>query len=121
MIWLDAQFAPSIATWMTDPMGVGAKAVRELGLHQAPDRLIFSAAREADVIVMTKDIDFTHLLAQQGPPPRVLWITCGNTSKARMRQILQATLMDALALFGNGEALVEIADAATPPRPRPVD
>ena len=41
----------------------------------------------------------------------VLWLTCGNTSNAQLRRILQARFADALALLEQGEAIVEISDA----------
>ena len=41
-------------------------------------------------------------------PPKIIWLTCGNTSNARLKEILSATLIDALELLKNGEKLVEI-------------
>jgi predicted nuclease of predicted toxin-antitoxin system len=77
----------------------------------AKDARIFSAAREAGAIVMTKDRDFVDLLERHGPPPQVIWITCGNTSNRAMRQILSSSLPSALDLIGRGESLIEIGDA----------
>ena len=64
------------------------------------------------LVVMTKDRDFVQLLTRAGPPPQIIWITCGNTSNARMREILTQTFANALALLREGEPFVEIADAA---------
>ena len=50
------------------------------------------------------------LLKQHGAPLRILWITCGNTSNARMRHILTTALPTALKAMQGGEALVEIGD-----------
>lgn len=61
---------------------------------------------------MTKDRDFVQLLTGAGPPPQVIWITCGNTSNARMREILEPTFKNALLLLREGEPFVEIADLA---------
>lgn len=71
---------------------------------------IFMSARAAGAVVMTKDADFVALLAHHGPPPQVLWVTCGNTSNARMREILTATWANARTLLAAGEPLVELAD-----------
>lgn len=49
--------------------------VRDLGLHEASDQQIFEAARAADAIVMTKDLDFVEMVERFGPPPRILWLT----------------------------------------------
>lgn len=60
------------------------------------------------MVLMTKDSDFLELLERFGPPPQVLWVTCGNTSNARLRQILQSALPTTLELLERGEPLVEI-------------
>jgi predicted nuclease of predicted toxin-antitoxin system len=57
---------------------------------------------------MTKDSDFILLLDRFGPPPQVIWVTCGNTSSARLKEILSTTLPSALGLLLSGEGLVEI-------------
>ena len=49
-----------------------------------------------------------RLLEQQGSPPKVLWLTCGNTAEAALQQVLAQHLSTALALFDGGEDLVEI-------------
>jgi predicted nuclease of predicted toxin-antitoxin system len=37
---------------------------------------------------MTKDSDFVDLVERLGPPPQIIWLTCGNTSNLRLREIL---------------------------------
>ena len=109
-VWVDAQFSPAIAAWITETFAIDAVALRDLGLRDAEDEEIFHAAKSASVVVMTKDSDFVDLLHRLGPPPQVIWITCGNTSNARLRYILTATLPDALNLLRSGEEIVEISD-----------
>lgn len=109
-LWLDAQFSPALAQWMSRELNTEAVAVRNLGLRDAKDIEIFQRAKEVDAVVMTKDSDFVVLLERFGPPPKVLWVTCGNTSNERMRGILQARLLQAMALLEAGEALVEISE-----------
>jgi predicted nuclease of predicted toxin-antitoxin system len=110
IIWLDAQLPPSAATWITATFGIEAHAVRDLGLRDAQDPLIFQAARAAEAVVMTKDSDFVEMLRRLGPPPKVLWLTCGNTSNAYLREILSRDLSVAVARLEAGESLVEIGD-----------
>ncbi len=107
-IWIDAQLSPSLAQWITDTFVIPARAVREMGLREAQDLPIFQAAREADAVVLTKDADFLHLLQQHGPPPKVLWLTCGSTSNQNVREITRSTIPSALKLLEAGESLVEI-------------
>ena len=109
-LWLDAHLSPALAPWLRAQFGLDAHAVRDLGLRKALDREIFEAARLADAVIMTKDADFPALVELLGPPPRVLWLRCGNTPNARLRVLLRAVLADALDLIDRGEPLVEITD-----------
>ena len=111
ILWVDAQLSPHLASWLTETFGVDSTPVRDLGLLHVRDSDIYQAAREAGAVVMTKDGDFLRLLESLGPPPQVLWVTCGNTSNARLRQILQSALPTALYLLEQGESLVEITDS----------
>ncbi len=107
-VWVDAQLSPDIARWISSNQNITALSVRDLGLRDAEDEQIFSAARNAAAVVITKDSDFVRLLEQRGSPPKIIWITCGNTSDAVLRQILSSHLAEALRLLDSGEDLVEI-------------
>ena len=108
MIWIDAQMSPAIAVYITANFPVTCLAVRDVGLRDAEDREIFLEARKQSAIVMTKDSDFIILQNEFGAPPKIIWITCGNTSNARLKEILKLTLEDAMELLNAGEELVEI-------------
>lgn len=111
ILWLDAQLSPALASWIAETFGISATAVRSLGLRDAKDREIFAAAKQAQAVVLTKDSDFVHLLERFGPPTQVIWLTCGNTSNAYLRQTLAKVLPKALALIQSGEKLIEIGDS----------
>lgn len=84
-------------------------ALRDLGLRDAEDTEIFQVAKAQRAILMTKDSDFVDLVERLGSPPQIIWLTCGNTSNARLREILSETLPRALELLAAGETLVEIS------------
>ena len=88
-IWVDAQLSPRTARWIEANFPV-------------------AATRIADAIVLTKDSDFVRLLEQQGSPPRILWLTCGNTAEVALQQILLRHLTTALGMLAGCEDLVEI-------------
>lgn len=111
--WIDAQLPPSLAHYLAATFRVQAIPIRDLGLRDAEDRSIFDAARSRDATVVTKDSDFVDMLERLGPPPRVIWVTCGNSSNAHLRSVFNATFGDALKLLAAGAAMVEIADAQT--------
>lgn len=113
-IWIDAQLSPALALWIVRTFGVSAVALRDIGLRDATDREIFLAAKQQSTIVMTKDADFVKLLDALGPSPQVIWITCGNTSNAHLRQLLRTALPRALELLSSGEIMVEVSDLRVP-------
>jgi predicted nuclease of predicted toxin-antitoxin system len=108
MIWLDAHLSPRIALWMREDLKRDAQALREIGLRDAEDEVIFERARVADAVVLTKDKDFVDLVSRLGSPPSVIWLRCGNTSEAELKQILSDHLEDVLRFISSGEPLVEI-------------
>ena len=82
--WIDAQPSPALAAWINRTFDdINAQSARAVGLRDAEDEGVVRAAREADVVMMSKDSDFLNLLDGYGPPPKVIWVTCGNTSNQR--------------------------------------
>ena len=114
ILWLDAHLPPQLAFWLREQFNVEVAALRDLGLREATDLKLFEAAREANAIIVTKDRDFVELVTRRGIPPQVLWITCGNTSNAHLREILTAALPQALERLEKDEPVVEIGDESTP-------
>jgi predicted nuclease of predicted toxin-antitoxin system len=109
IIWIDAQLSPAIATWITATFSdITALALRDVGLRDAEDPEIFAAAKAQDVVMMTKDSDFVDLVDRLGSPPKIIWLTCGNTSNDRLKEILTVALPQAMELLRAGETLVEI-------------
>jgi len=108
-IWIDAQISPSIAFWIQENFEIEAFALRDIGLRDAEDKEIFDKAREVGAVVMTKDSDFVSLLDRFGSPPKIIWITCGNTSNASLKLVLDKTLTQAMDLLNGGENIVEIS------------
>lgn len=109
-IWIDAQLSPSLAPWLASTFGIDAVSVSRLRLRDAEDAEIFWAARQAGAAIMTKDRDFVEMLERFGVPPPILWVTAGNTSNERMREILLSAFAEALTLLRSGEPLVELVD-----------
>ncbi len=111
ILWLDAQLPPALAPWIAVTFGIATRPVRELGLTTAKDSEIFQAARDAKAVLMTKDSDFVDLVQRLGSPPQVLWVTCGNTTNARLKQMLSKCMPLAISQLEAGVALIEITDS----------
>ena len=109
-LWLDAQLSPTLAFSFRRTCAVTCFPVRELGLRDATDRDIYMAARNAQAIIVTNDLDFVRLLERHGPPPQIVWLTCGNTSNQRLMEIPSGYWPTISTLLSNGEPLVEVGD-----------
>ena len=88
-IWIDAQISPEISNWIKEEFSIECFPVRSLNLLKAKDSEIFFKAKTESVILMTKDSDFVNLLEKYGPPPKLIWITSGNTSNNMLKEILK--------------------------------
>ena len=88
----------------------GRISLKDIGLRDAEDFDIFHAAKRADAVVLTKNADFLMLLDKFGVPPQIIWLTRGNTSNARFKEILTVHFTEALRLLESGEPLIEISD-----------
>ncbi|SEJ82966.1 Predicted nuclease, contains PIN domain, potential toxin-antitoxin system component [Dyadobacter sp. SG02] len=97
MIILDAQLPPALAVWITENFENPCFSAQFLDLRHAADEEIFAFSKTKNAIVITKDDDFVSLLNRFGSPPKVIWLTCGNTSKNRLKEIFEANLASALA------------------------
>ncbi len=106
-VWLDAHISPRLARWLAETFSITAQPLRDLNLRDAEDEQIFLAAKKAADVIITKDSDFVELLERHGSPPKILWLTCGNTSDAALRQIFTTHFPEALRLFKAGDDLVE--------------
>ena len=109
-VWLDNHLPPALAVWMNANLSVECVCVRDLNLQRASDIEIFLAARASDVVVMTKDGDLLDLLDQHGPPPQVVWVTCGNTSNAHLKILIEQLWPSVMSMLQRGESLIELCD-----------
>jgi predicted nuclease of predicted toxin-antitoxin system len=108
-LWVDAQLPPMLAEWISREYGVDAKSLRDLGLRDASDIEIFQAAHKAQAIVISKDNDFVELVSRHGPPPQLLWVTCGNVTNKRLQEVFCKIFPAALVSLASGQAIVEVA------------
>lgn len=108
--WLDAQLSPMLAVWLREEFQLDAYSLYGLGLRDASDLHIFERARTEAVVLISKDVDFLNLIARYGPPPQLVWVTCGNTSNAAMKQFLAPMMPELLHLLANGESIIEVGN-----------
>lgn len=70
----------------------GSTHVRDLGMKDADDRLIWEQAKLDGLMIVSKDSDFYQRGQLFGHPPKLIWIRRGNCSTAAIEAILRKHL-----------------------------
>lgn len=109
-LWLDMQFSPQIAEYITTAFSIKATSSYTLQFNTEDDDVIFKKAKEAgNVIILTKDKDFVDLAMRFQSPPKIILLRTGNCSNQAMKSLLSEHLSFALEQLLNTSAeLVEI-------------
>jgi predicted nuclease of predicted toxin-antitoxin system len=70
----------------------GSNQVRLLGMGEADDRDIWEHAKVNGFVLVSQDADFADMATLYGPPPKVIWLRCGNqpTSEIERREYAEA-------------------------------
>ena len=63
--------------------------VRLAGLDAADDRAIWEFAKANGLTIVSQDSDFADMAALFGPPPKVIWLRCGNQTNAVIEKIFR--------------------------------
>jgi predicted nuclease of predicted toxin-antitoxin system len=71
-----------------DKLFPGSTHTSREGLARADDHAIWDFAKRGDYVLVTQDADFYERVLLLGPPPKVIWLRCGNTSTAHVEQLL---------------------------------
>jgi predicted nuclease of predicted toxin-antitoxin system len=106
-ILLDAHLPPSMAVWIKEKYNLECYSFDFLDWKSLSDKEVFFKAKAMDAVIISKDEDFIDLLQKFNAPPKIIWLTCGNTSKKRLKEIMASSLSIALRLLNNND-LVEI-------------
>jgi predicted nuclease of predicted toxin-antitoxin system len=58
-------------------------------LLRPPIFSVWNYARRKGLTIVTHDADFAELAALHGPPPKVVWLGCGNRPTAEIERLLR--------------------------------
>jgi predicted nuclease of predicted toxin-antitoxin system len=67
----------------------GSKQVRDLGLENKKDSLLWNYAKENGFCIVTFDGDFYDLGLIKGSSPKVIWLRLENTSTKNIETVLR--------------------------------
>lgn len=109
MFILDAHFSPHLAPWLKSEFAVEAFSLRFLEMSSFEDLQIFKYSKKRNAIVITKDADFVQLHERFGSPPKIVYVTCGNTSNEKMKALFRAKFPLILELISQND-LIELTD-----------
>lgn len=63
--------------------------VREVGLKEAGDPVVWEYAKNNGLMIVSKDSDFHQRSFLYGYPPKVVWVRLGNCSTAVVERVLR--------------------------------
>jgi predicted nuclease of predicted toxin-antitoxin system len=103
---IDQQLPATLADWF-DQKGHPAEHVRDVGLREASDQLIWRYAAEHEAIIVTKDEDFATMRASAEEGPQVLWLRIGNATNRALQAHLNDVWPNVSRWLEAGEPIVE--------------
>ncbi len=91
-----------------DSLFPGSSQVRRAGLAEADDGAVWDYAGVNGFTLVSLDADFAEKAALTGPPPKVIWLRCGNQSTEGIEKLLQNRIGAILASAHDAAACLEI-------------
>ena len=107
---VDGQLSKKLSLWLKTEFGYDVFHINDFNLQFAEDKKVFEKAKQLDAVIITKDRDFLELQMKLGAPPKIIWVTSGNTSNERLKQIFLQLFPKATQYLKQGHNLVEISD-----------
>jgi predicted nuclease of predicted toxin-antitoxin system len=105
---LDNQLPVALARYL-GASGLACVHVRDIGLGEASDQVIWDYAKANRLTIITKDEDFQAMANRQGSiPPQVVWVRLGNCRKEALLEAFAKILPSLKELLVAGDAVVEI-------------
>jgi predicted nuclease of predicted toxin-antitoxin system len=72
-----------------DDVFPGSSQVRLAGLAEASDRAVWDYAGANGFTIVSLDADFAEWATLIGPPPKVIWLRCGNQPTEIIERLLR--------------------------------
>lgn len=80
-----------------------SQQVRLLSMEESDDGAIWDYAKANGFILVSQDVDFADMATLYGPPPKVIWLRCGNQPTSVIEERLRDHA-EAIAAFEQDDA-----------------
>jgi predicted nuclease of predicted toxin-antitoxin system len=104
---VDHQLPAALARFIAT-QGHSAEHVRDLGLMEADDAVIWRHAVTRDLAIISKDEDFTFLASVSGGAGKLIWVRIGNCRKQVLLEAFRAQLPRIVSELEAGNQIVEL-------------
>jgi predicted nuclease of predicted toxin-antitoxin system len=84
----DQNLSPRLPRLLAD-IYAGSAHVREVGLREADDILIWEYAKANGFAIVSKDSDFQQRSLLYGSPPKFIWLRVGNCPAKTIEDLLR--------------------------------
>ena len=96
----DQNLSPTLVLLLKD-IFEGSIHVQAIGLGNENDDLVWNYAKKENLIIVTKDLDFSERVSSYGFPPKVVWIRRGNCTTNTIESLLRDNYKDIIELDKN--------------------
>jgi predicted nuclease of predicted toxin-antitoxin system len=93
----DHHLSPSLIKRLAD-LFPGSEHVWNVKLHEEPDAVIWSYAREHEFTIVSKDADFSEISMEFGYPPKLIWLKIENWSTDQVEELIRSNYTRIAAL-----------------------
>ncbi|MGD0263311.1 MAG: DUF5615 family PIN-like protein [Verrucomicrobiota bacterium] len=104
---VDHQLPVALARFIAT-QGHQAEHVRDLGLKEADDTAIWQRASAHDLVIVSKDEDFTFLAGVPGGAGKLVWVRIGNCRKQVLLEAFRVQLPRIVSELEAGSQIVEL-------------
>ena len=104
---VDQQLPLALARFIAS-QGHSAEHVGDLGLKEADDAVIWRQAGARELVIVSKDEDFTFLAHVSGRAGKLVWVRIGNCRKQVLLEAFRAQLPRIVSELEAGNQIVEL-------------
>lgn len=104
---VDAQLPPALARILREH-GHEADHITDIGPGDVSDQELWRFALANQAVIVTKDEDFSNMVARGGETPVVVWVRSGNTRRAVLLAWFEPLIDEIAALIDDGQRLIEL-------------